>query len=131
MKTFKNINVDENPIEMKKHLDIDNDRVDKMIDIKLKVFNKEFTLAEAKELVNKTFDHITAEEFAYGEQHLYNAGITDEIMAEGMDDIIDVFRDVLLVNRLNLPSGHPIQTYADEAAAIKKEIGRASCRERV
>jgi DUF438 domain-containing protein len=122
MKTYKNINVDENPIEMKKHLDIDNDRVDKMIDIKLKVFNKELTPAEARELVNKTFDHITAEEFAYGEQHLYNSGITDEIMAEGMDDIIDVFRDVLSVNRLDLPAGHPIQTYSDEAAAIKKVV---------
>jgi DUF438 domain-containing protein len=122
MKTYKNINLDENPIEMKKHLDIDNDRVDKMIDIKLKVFNKELTPEEARQLVNKTFDHITAEEFAYGEQHLYNAGITDEIMAEGMDDIIDVFRDVLSVNRLDLPSGHPIRTYADEAAAIKKVL---------
>lgn len=121
MKTFKNLKRDSD-IEMKKHIDVDNDRVDKMIDIKLKVFNKELTPEEAKQLVNKTFDHITAEEFAYGEQHLYNAGITDEIMAEGMDDIIDVFRDVLSVNRLELPSGHPIQTYADEAAAIKKVL---------
>lgn len=122
MKTFKNINVDESAIEMKKHLDIDNERVNKMLDIKLKVFNKELTPNEARKLVNKTFDQISAEEFAYGEQHLYDAGITDEIMAEGMDDILDVFRDVLLVNKLNLPSGHPIQTYADEAAAIKKVL---------
>jgi DUF438 domain-containing protein len=122
MKTYKNLNVDENPIEMRKHLDIDNDRVNKMIDIKLKVFNKELTPEEARKLVNQTFDHISAEEFAYGEQHLYNAGITDEIMAEGMDDILEVFRDVLSVNRLDLPSGHPIQTYADEAAAIKKVL---------
>ena len=41
-------------------------------------------------------------------------------MAEGMDDILDVFRDVLVINQLNLPKGHPIQTYADEAAAIER-----------
>jgi DUF438 domain-containing protein len=122
MKSFKKLNVDESAIEMKKHLDIDNERVNKMLDIKLKVFNKELTPEKARELVNKTFDHISAEEFAYGEQHLYNAGITDEIMAEGMDDILDVFRDVLSVNRLDLPAGHPIQTYADEAAALKKVL---------
>jgi DUF438 domain-containing protein len=122
MKPFKNLDIEDNAIEMKKHLDIDTERVNKMIDIKLKVFSKELTPEQARKLVNQTFDHISAEEFAYGEQHLYNAGITDQIMAEGMDDILDVFRDVLSVNKLDLPSGHPIQTYADEAAAIKKVL---------
>lgn len=105
-------------LEMKKHLNIDNIRIQKMLDIKLKVFNKEITTADARRLVNETFDRVSAEEFAYGEQHLFNAGITDEIMAEGMDDILDVFKDVLVVDSLNLPKGHPIQTYADEAAAL-------------
>lgn len=106
-------------LEMKKHLNIQNDRIQKMLEIKLKVFNKELTLAEARKLVNQTFDSVTAEEFAYGEQHLYNAGITDEIMAEGMDDILDVFEDVLVIDSLNLPKGHPIQTYVDEAVALE------------
>ena len=106
-------------LEMKKHLNIDNIRIQKMLDIKLKVFNKEITPAEARELVNQTFERVSAEEFAYGEQHLFNAGITDEIMAEGMDDILDVFKDVLVVDTLNLSKGHPIQTYADEANALE------------
>lgn len=108
--------------EMKKHLALDDQRIRKMLDIKLQVFNKQLTPEQARKLVNETFDQISAEEFAYGEQHLYDAGITDEIMAEGMDDIIDVFRDVLTVNKLNLPPGHPIQTYADEAAVLKKLV---------
>lgn len=124
MKNYNNPLTSDSDIEMKKHLTLDDERIRKMLDIKLKVFNKELTPAQARELVNETFDRISAEEFAYGEQHLYNAGITDEIMAEGMDDIIEVFRDVLPVNQLNLPPGHPIQTYADEAAAIKKLIHR-------
>ncbi len=105
--------------KMKEHLVVDQAKIDKMLDIKLKIFNKELTPDEAKILVNKTFEAVFPEEFAYGEQHLYDAGITDEIMAEGMDDLLDVFKDVLVVNKLNLPKGHPIQTYADEAIALK------------
>ena len=109
----------EGDMEMKKHLNIDNTRIQKMLDIKLKIFNKEITPVDARRLVNETFDKVSAEEFAYGEQHLFNAGITDEIMAEGMDNILDVFKDVLVVDNLNLPKGHPIQTYADEAAELE------------
>ncbi len=107
-------------MEMKKYLRIDDERIKKMLDIKSRVFKKEITPAEARGLVNKTFDHVTPEEFAYGEQHLYNIGISDEIMAEGMDDILDVFQDVLTAEKLDLPEGHPIRTYADEAAALER-----------
>lgn len=112
----------ESAIEMKKYLTLDEEHVQKILDIKLKVFNREITPEQAKKLVNETFDHITAEEFAYGEQQLYDAGITDEIMVEGMDDILDVFKDVLETRKLDLPAGHPVQTYADEAAALQKLI---------
>ncbi len=67
-KDFKNIQMSGNAMEMKKHLDIDSDRVNKMIEIKLKVFNRELTPEEAQKLVNATFESISAEEFAYGEQ---------------------------------------------------------------
>ena len=106
-------------IEMKKHLNLDNEKIEKMLDIKLKVFRKELSPAEAKDLVNKTFDSISAEEFAFGEQHMLNFGITDEVMLEGMDDIIDIFREVLKTEELDLPEGHPIQTYANEAASLE------------
>lgn len=109
-------------IEMKRYLDIDNERVKKMLSIKFKVFNRELSPDEARKLVNATFDYITAEEFAYGEQHMFNAGMTDEIMAEGMDDILDVFKDVLVVGELGLPKGHPIQTYAEESAVLEQLV---------
>jgi len=112
--------------KMKDHLNLDMARIQKMLDIKLLVFRKEITPFEAKKIVNKTFDHITAEEFAYGEQHMLNYGITDDIMAESMDDImaesmddiIDVFKDVLETNSIKLAEGHPIQTYINEAEAL-------------
>ncbi|MCL3781964.1 DUF1858 domain-containing protein [Prolixibacteraceae bacterium JC049] len=106
-------------IEMNKHLSLDNARIKKMLDIKLKVFRKELSPEDAKALVNETFEKVTPEEFAFGEQHMLSYGITDDIMVEGMDDIIDVFRDVMVSNELNLPKGHPIQTYADEATALE------------
>lgn len=111
-------------IEMKKHLHLDEDRIHKMLDIKLKVFKKEITPEEARKLVNQTFDTITPEEFAYGEQHMLAYGITNEVMVEGMDDIIDVFRDVLKTSGLNLPQGHPILTYAHEAEALEQLLLR-------
>lgn len=111
--------VEDKTNKMKEHLVVDQTKIDKMLEIKLKVFNREISLSEAKDLVNKTFDSISAEEFAYGEQHLFEAGITDEIMTDGMDDLLDVFKDIMVVNSLNLPKGHPIQTYADEATALK------------
>ncbi len=120
--TYRVDKISSKNIEMKKHLDIDVEKADKILEIKLKVFNKEITADEARQLVNKTFESVTAEEFAYGEQHLYEAGITDEVMVDGMNDIIDVFQDVLARKDLNLPAGHPIQAYADEATEIDKVL---------
>lgn len=105
--------------KMKEFMVVDEERVNKMLEIKLKVFNLELGFDEARELVNSSFESVSAEEFAYGEQYLLNMGITDEIMTDGMDDLLDVFKDVLVVNTLKLPKGHPIQTYADEATALK------------
>ena len=109
-------------IEMSEHLNIDVDKANKILEIKLKVFNKEITPDEARKIINKTFDSITADEFAFGEQHLYEAGITDEVMVDGMNDVIDIFQDVLARQDLNLPAGHPIQAYADEATEIDKVL---------
>lgn len=108
--------------EMKQHLELDPAKMGKIMDIKLKVFKGELKPAEAKKLVNQSFDKITPEEFAYGEQQMLKHGITDETMVEGMDDIIEIFQDVLVKDDLNLPPGHPIQTYASEAAELEKLV---------
>jgi DUF438 domain-containing protein/uncharacterized protein (DUF2249 family) len=117
------------PIEqlskMDKHLNLDKAKLQQMMDIKLKVFRKEISPEEAKILVNKTFKSISAEEFAVGEQHMLEYGITDDVMVEGMDDIIDIFKDVLEKSTLNLPKGHPIQTYIDESEALEQLVKQA------
>lgn len=112
----------EGNLEMRKYLSIDAVRAQKILEIKLKLLTKEMTPTEARKLVNETFDSVSAEEFAYGEQHLLKAGITDDVMAEGIDDVLEAFKDVLVVGNLNLPKGHPIQTYADEAVALEQVL---------
>lgn len=110
-------------LEMKKFLKLDDDKLRKIMDIKLDVFNGKLNVAEAKKLINETFDIVTADEFAYGEQHLLSFGIDDEIIADGMDDILDVFEDVLERSDLNLPLGHPIRTYELECKALETLVG--------
>lgn len=109
-------------LKMKQYLDLDHDKMQKIMDIKLKVFNKELTPQAAKELVNKIFKKITAEEFAYGEQQMIEYGISDEHMVDDMDDIIEVFKDVMETVELKLPAGHPIHTYQREADALEKVL---------
>ncbi|GAF04328.1 hypothetical protein [Saccharicrinis fermentans] len=104
---------------MKAYLNLDEEKLKKILDIKLKVFRREMSPAEAKKLVNDSFTFITPEEFAYGEQHILEYGITDEVMVEGMDDIIDIFEDVLRTEDSHLPQGHPIQTYLNEVDALE------------
>lgn len=112
-------------LEMDKLLNLDKDRIQKMLDIKLKIFRKEISMKDAKILVNKTFDSITAEEFALGEQYMLEYGITDDLMADEMDDILDVFDDVIVKSSFKLPKGHPIQSYLDEATALEKVLAGA------
>ena len=70
-------------------------------------------------MVNESFEFITPEEFAYGEQHILEYGITDDIMVEGMDDIIEIFKNKKKKEDINLSEGHPIQTYLNEADALE------------
>ena len=111
---------DLNNIEMNKHLTIDNSRIKRMLDIKLDFLNNKISLDEAKKRMNDSFDNITAQEFAIGEQHLQSYGITDDMLAERMEDLLKIFEGILVSTKLDLPKGHPIRTYMDEAAEINK-----------
>jgi len=110
---------DEKSSQMKKHLRLNDERIQLLLDIKVKVFKGELSYAEAKKLVNQSFDSITPEEFAYGEQYMLNHGISDEHMTNHMDEVIDIFADVLHKSELNLPKGHSIRSYIDEAKALE------------
>lgn len=105
-------------IEMNNHLNINDSRIKRMIEIKLDFLHDKITLDEAKKRMRASFDKVTAEEFAIGEQHLQSYGITDDMLAERMDDILEILDGILISTELNLPKGHPIRTYQDENHAI-------------
>ncbi|EOR26338.1 hypothetical protein A500_08391 [Clostridium sartagoforme AAU1] len=109
-------------IEMNKHLSLDNERIKKMLDIKLDYLNGKISLKEAKNRMNSSFESVTAEEFALAEQHLQSYGISDDTLAEKMEEILEIFKDVLTSTKLNLSKGHPIRTYIDETEEIRRVL---------
>jgi DUF438 domain-containing protein/uncharacterized protein (DUF2249 family) len=108
--------------KMKQHLNLNDDKLQKIMDIKLQVFRGELEPDDAKKIINESLESITPEEFAYGEQHMLNHGIDDDLMTEKMDDIIEIFSDVLVRDEIKLPEGHPIHTYKKEADALDKVL---------
>ncbi|QNO15990.1 PAS domain-containing protein [Alkalicella caledoniensis] len=111
-------------IKMGEFLKLDSTKISKIVQIKLDFLRGTTTLKEAKEKMNSSFDEITAEEFAMCEQYLQNYGISDDELAERMEEILEIFDDVLVSKDLDLPPGHPIRTYMDEADAIKKVLAQ-------
>lgn len=107
-------------IEMYKYLKLDSNRIQTMLDIKLDYLFDRISAEEAKKRMNSAFDKVTAEEFAIAEQHLMEHGITDDILAERMDDILAIFEGLIESDKSLQEKGHPIRTYQDEAIAIEK-----------
>lgn len=107
-----------NNIKMSNHLTIDNTRIKKIVDIKLDFLNNKISLKEAKKRMTDSFGKVTGEEFALAEQHLVSYGITDDMLAERLEDLLKIFEGILVSTELNLPKGHPIRTYIDETVAI-------------
>ncbi|ABR47644.1 Domain of unknown function DUF1858 [Alkaliphilus metalliredigens QYMF] len=110
-------------IKMGEHLEFDEKKIEKIMMIKRSYLNGEISLEEAKIKMQASFDQVTAQEFAICEQYLQKYGISDDVLAERMEEIIEIFDGVLVTTKLNLPSGHPIRTYLDEVDAIRRILG--------
>ncbi|MDF2613422.1 MAG: hypothetical protein K0S71_1208 [Clostridia bacterium] len=111
-------------IKMGEFLDVDNTKIGKILNIKLDFLNGKISLAEAKDKMNGAIDKVTSQEFAICEQYLQKYGITDDVLADRMSEILEIFKDVLVSNKLDLPLGHPIRTYLDETDAIKNLLNQ-------
>lgn len=109
-------------IEMNKHLSIDNEKIKKILEIKLDYLNGKTSLEEARSRMNSSFERVTAEEFALAEQHLQSYGISDDTLVEKIEEILEIFKDVLTPTEIDLPKGHPIRSYIDETVEIKKVL---------
>jgi DUF438 domain-containing protein len=111
-------------IKMGEYLDIDEKKIEKIMTIKLNYLNGEISLEEAKKEMQESFNQVTAQEFAICEQYLQKYGVSDDVLAERMDEILEIFEGLLLSNKLNLVSGHPIRTYLDEVDALRKVLNQ-------
>lgn len=111
-------------IKMTENLDIDEDKINKIIEIKLDYIKGNISIEEAKKTMKDSFEKITAQEFAICEQYLQKYGISDDLLAERMDEILEIFDGILVSEKLDLPSGHPIKTYLDEISAIREVLSK-------
>ncbi|WP_286905582.1 PAS domain-containing protein [Clostridium sp. UBA1652] len=111
-------------IKMTENLDIDEDKINKIIEIKLDYIKGNITIEEAKKTMKDSFEKITAQEFAICEQYLQKYGISDDLLAERMDEILEIFDGILVSEKLDLPSGHPVKTYLDEISAIREVLSK-------
>lgn len=109
-------------LKMNQYLTIDRERIQKMTDIKLEFLHGRISLAEARVKMKASFDQVTAEEFAAAEQLLQAYGVTDDTLAERMEEILELFEGILVSTEWELPPGHPIHTYREEVAAIRKVL---------
>ncbi|MPM36033.1 hypothetical protein SDC9_82628 [bioreactor metagenome] len=109
-------------IEMHNHLNVDKERIEKMVAIKLDYFNGRISLEEAKNKMKASFEKITAEEFAIAEQHLISHGISDDVLTERLAEILEIFDGILVSTEVEVPKGHPIRTYMDEIIEIRKVL---------
>lgn len=106
-------------IQMEENLKIDRKKIDKIMTIKLNYLKGNISLQAAKKEMQTSFKSVTAQEFAICEQYLQQYGISDDVLAERMDEILEIFDGVLISNKLDVPLGHPIRTYLDEVEAIR------------
>jgi len=111
-------------IKMGEYLNLDNKKIEKIMRIKLNYLRGKISLEEAKKEMKESFNEVTPQEFAICEQYLQQYGITDDELAERMEEILEIFDGILVTNKLDLPEGHPIRTYLDEVVAIRKVLDK-------
>lgn len=106
-------------IKMGEYLNLDNKKIEKIMSIKLNYLRGNISLEVAKKEMKSSFEAVTAQEFAICEQYLQQYGITDDMLAEKMDEILEIFDGILVSNKSELPAGHPIHTYLEEVKEIR------------
>lgn len=111
-------------IKMDEYLNVDHGKIKKIVEIKLEYLKGEISLEAAKKKTRESFENITAQEFSLCEQYLEKYGVSDDVLAERLDEILEIFDGILVTNKLNLPVGHPIRTYLDEIEEIRRVLSK-------
>lgn len=104
---------------MNKHLELDSKRIEKITNVLTNYLKGNISHESAKDTINKSFDKITAQEFALCEQYLKTYEIDDTDLTTRLEEVLSIVKDVLVTNKLDLEEGHPINTYLKEVKAIR------------
>nr|WP_252187849.1 PAS domain-containing protein [Anaeromonas frigoriresistens] len=111
-------------LQMEEYINSDDEKINKIIKIKLDYLKGNISLEDAKKEMKANFKQVTAQEFAICEQYLQQYEISDDELTERMDEILEIFEGVLVTNKLEVPKGHPIRTYLDEIENIRKVLDK-------
>ncbi len=102
---------------MKTALGLNNNiRLEKMIEIKDGYLSRQLSLKEARALLKDHIGTCTPDEFAYGEQQL-KGSYTDEEITHRMDELLELFDDILIRAENTYPENHPLWVYMEEIKA--------------
>ena len=109
---------------MKDHLNINFDLIEKMTKIKKNYIEGNVDVETTRKLIRETFKDkkITPAEFAYSEQKIKDLGFDDATVHDKMNDVLDLFDEIIEREDSSLPEGHPIKTYLKENEAARKLI---------
>lgn len=111
-------------IQMGQHLDFDEAKIRKIVQIKYNFLTETITYDQARDLMLKSFDSVTSQEFAICEQYLENKGISPEEIYEKMDQLVSLFDGLLVHDKPDLEEGHPVGTYLNEVKAIRDLLSK-------
>ena len=87
-----------------------------MIEIKDGYLSRQLSLKEARALLKDHIGTCTPDEFAYGEQQL-KGSYTDEEIPHRMDELLELFDDILIRAENTYPENHPLWVYMEEIKA--------------
>ena len=109
-------------IKMGEYLELDDKKIQKIVNIKINFLNGKMSLEEAKKELRASVDKATAQEFAICEQYLQEYNISDIVLADRLEEILEIFDGLLVSEKTEQPLGHPIRTYLEEVKAIRKVL---------
>lgn len=108
-----------NPIDMEEYLTVDSKRMEKIVNIKVDYLLGKIDLETGRHQLSG-LKPVTSQEFALAEQYLKDYGISDDTLAERIEEIMTLFDGFLEHDELDLEEGHPVHTYRLEVSAIRK-----------
>lgn len=106
----------------KKPHGIDKEKAQEIANILKAYIEGTLPYAELQKTVDEKFDRITPAEFAYGEQLLPSMGISEDVLEKHLEEIIHHFAKHIDPEAVDLPDGHPINTFLKENAVIEETI---------